>query len=623
MTGNWEEEHFSTYVRTKLSSAVDLLESGLQRKNKAWLDEARTELRGLMPFDPAVGKLLIRCLEALVLVDGANALKYLEEALEVDADDPTVLNNLGYVHQKQLGDYERATVFYKKCLDVAPSFAQAYLGLADVYQGLGVSELQQGLLRKGLTECQDDPNLSLALGTAIITSSTFRRLEEADRLLSKAALSFRRGVGHPSSPDGERVSQQGLSRALTAMGKGEVLRGRLHKAMDLFGEAMDLSKDNYQAAMGILDIGYRSPDDLEKRFRGRRISMSDDGALEDLSKKLLPAPPVSGRLQRNMDPNHTMRVGYLLNGKVPMSLIQPLLCSKTASVITYSTDLHSPGVGSGNHRTIRDLPAEIAAEVIRQDKLDILVDLIGLSGGSRSDVLALLPATAVVTYNELSAALGTTSALEMPTPGVCYAGPALSPSVNALIKSKRSGATVFTVGYLGPLSDISQAYLVAVVALLKNFSSVRALFLNPGFTDATTKRGFLDRFPENIRTRVLCMPHEDSSEKRLRLYRVLDVFLVPWPACSMLNLLEAMLMNVPPVTLLPPVITQRPCGADILSCAGFPVARTAEEMLLMTMRLKETSQPDIRNAVLRSALVDADRFVRDFEKGLIEAWVCS
>jgi tetratricopeptide (TPR) repeat protein len=629
MTSNWEEEHFSSYVRTKLSSAVDLLESGLQGKNKAWLEEAHAELSRLMPFDPASRKLLIRCLEALVLVDSANALKYLEEALEVDGDDPTVLNNLGYIHQKQRGDYKRATFFYKKCLDVAPSFVQGYLGLADVYQGLGVPELQQSLLRKGFAECQDDPAsnlalLSLALGTVIIESSSFRRLAEADHHLRKACASFRGCSNNPA-----------LSRALTTMAKGEVLRGRPHTALDLFGEALKLSKDNHQAVMGILDIGYRSPDEFKSRFQqatGMSLEDSmketdkaglDSEALENLSRKLLPATHVISPPRRNTNPNHTMRVGYLLHAKVPKELLQPLLCSKTARLFTYSTDLHSPGFGSGNHRTIRDLPADIAAQVIRQDELDILVDLIGLSGGARPDVLSLSPATAVVTYNELSARLGTTSALKLPAPGVLHPGAALNPSINASIKSKKSGTTVFTVGYLGPLSDLSQSYLVAVVALLKNFPSVRALFMNPVFCDATTKQGFLDRFPEKLRARVLCMPHEDSSEKRLPLYRVLDVFLVPWPACSILNLLEAMLMNVPPMTMRPPIMTQRPCGADLISSVGLPVAKTAEEMIMMTMRLEKTGREDVREAILGSPLVDAGRFVRDFEKCLIEAWVCS
>jgi len=587
----WKE-----YVHTRLAEAVDLMESGLMHRNKAWLERAREQLKTLLSMEPAAKKLLIRCLEALVVVDAGNALSYLHEALTLDEREPTVLNNLGFVHHKQRRDYDQAALYYRKCLDEDSNFSQAYLGLADIYQALGATHMQRSLLEKAAVQCPNDGSVLLALGTSMVSMK--KDLQKAYANLARAG-------------DTAGASVYCRSASLTQRAHIHRLGGDVVEAARLYKEAATAWPENQEAILGQVDIMYKNP-----------LPGATKADVDQAAKDLLPKFDLTKVPERNMDASHVPKVGFLWNSAVQACFVNFLFELSSWDVVVYSTDLKAPGKGKWTQRTVRDLPAEVAAEVMRSDGLDVLVDLIGTGPGARADILAQRPAAAVRSLELLGLP-------ERVSAGICYSGAAATSDVPFLrdcMKTEwRQGP--LTLGYLGPLSFVSDECLSSWLHVLTTLPEARLVVIDVALDSSHMKEMFLKRVPSEMRKRFVCLSHEATFERRLKLYRLFDAYLAPFPACPHLQLFEALLMNIPALTRATVTRTQAPSPVDILSACGIAsdtVAGGDADLARLAGGIRgKAAELGTRARMLASPLVARQMFVKRFEDDLMEAWVCS
>jgi Tfp pilus assembly protein PilF len=605
------------------------VESGLQNRNQRWLTEARDELRDLVHIEPSAKPLLIRCLQALLIVDSGSALTYLEEALAVDGDHPAVLNNLGYVHQKMRGDYETAATYYRRCLDKHPHFAQAYLGLADVYAGSRAPNLEYKLLSTALTACPRDARVFLALGRS---AAGLGKLPEAEERFAQC-------LEHCAGSDKGVVSA-----AQTEMADAKMRQGDTAAALRLLRESLALCPTNANAALRMLQVlQAEPPGDTESGDTESGDTESGDTESGDTTERRLdvqivlaealqpsPAPPIC---ERNEDPSHHPKVGFLWNASVPACFTAWLFHALSWDVVVYTTDRNAPPPGKFSVRSVRDVTATGAAQVIRSDGVDVLVDLVGCRRGARPDILTMAPAARVMSYDPCGPNLGIPSVRPMAA-GLCFANPFVGETGTGFVKGVTATGP-YTLGYIGPLSHLSSSCVDTLVNTLRAAPDIRLVIFNAVFRDPEVHRRFLDlRFPVDLHKRAICLPHKDVPEHRIRMYRVFDAYVAPWPSCATEELLEALCMDVPVITkeTRPARRSSEDFAEDfdaprILRLCGLAIECVAADDRAFLNMIRHTRyrdrKPPYRERLGSSELVNRPKFLKKFEDSLMNGWICS
>lgn len=597
------QEHFAS----RTAAIAEKIEVGVQARDTPGLLEVRDQLRSLLQIDPGARKTLINSLHALVIVDSAHALKYLEEALALDDKDAGVLNNMAFMQQKQRGDYEKAAEFYRRCMDYHPDFVQAYLGLADVYGGCAAHHMQYNLLKTAVDRFPADARSLLAFGRAAGRIAEVGTTEEAVEALQKC-------ISLNPEPTVTSAAKTGLAEV--AIRAGDAAPGEAY-----LDEALVAHPGNVRAALNLVNLLCKE----SSEGAAERISKAMSDAIEAVGREGrggLPEGPV-----RNSDPSHQPRVGFLWNSDVPACFTTWLFERLRWDVFIYSTDRKAPGMGKWKLRSVRDISAAAAAQVMRLDAIDVLVDLIGCAPSARPDIFAMRPATSMRTCDFLSADLHIPSVVPMPM-GFCFAGPASnSPALGSYIKKGQlSGPT--TLGYIGCLSYLSRACLASWSAALREFPEARLVIMSVVFNETSVRERFLEkRWPPDVRKRVLCLATKDDPESRMKTYRIFDAYLAPWPACPWENVAEALCMNVPIITEKPDAVTQLPCAADILEQCGmgeFCIARAERPIAVLARAIRRSvAGVEPRKCFLTSPFVDQDAFLNNFEDELMQGWVCS
>ena len=298
-------------------------------------------------------------------------------------------------------------------------------------------------------------------------------------------------------------------------------------------------------------------------------------------------------------------------------------------------------------------PADRLAQRIREDRIDILVDLSLHTSDNRLDVFALKPAPLQVSwlgYPE-SSGLSTmdyrlTDAHLEPSAGnqiadanekpwmipdcwTCYEPPAGFPEVNDLPSGK---GRPFTFGSLNNSCKINDAVLGAWARILLARPDARLLLLakqgshRRRFTEALTRLGVA---PEQLCFADYLPAAPDLSQGALLArYHEIDLALDTFPYGGMTTTLDALWMGVPVVSLVGQRNLGR-AGLSILSnvdLADFAVTsvdayvesavRTAQDSAKLA-RLRG----ELRSRMQASPLLDAAGFTRKIEQAFRTMWV--
>ena len=329
----------SLALRANDPTACDLLAGIVYQRGRA--GEA-LELAGravaLAPAEPAYRVKL----GALLCSAGrpADALAFLSEALPAGERIPELHNNLA-IALKQLGRLEEAIASFRKATTLRPDYAEAHFNLG-------------GALRK-----DGRPGDALAAYERVI------------------------------------ALWPGFAAAYAAMADAYGDQARQDEAIACQRRALGLGPQNGAANGDLLFTLHYSPkfspaQQLEKAKQwGRR-----NGSMV----KALPAP------DNDRTPGRRLRIGYLspdFRAHTLAHFIEPLLPAHDRSqfeVYCYSAVIQPDPVTDRLRkladvwRDVRELEDDSAARLVRQDGIDILVDLAGHMGGSRLRVLARRPA---------------------------------------------------------------------------------------------------------------------------------------------------------------------------------------------------------------------------------------
>ncbi|MGC4072505.1 MAG: tetratricopeptide repeat protein [Nibricoccus sp.] len=361
---------------------------------------------------------------------------------------------------------------------------------------------------------------------------------------------------------------------------------------------------------------------------------------------------------QNVQDGRRVRVGYIspdFSNHAVAYFFEPVLAAHDRSrfeIFCYSNVPKPDAVterlrGLAEHwRDIAPLSDEQAAALVRNDQLDLLVDLSGHTARNRLLVFARRAAPRQLTWigypnttglsamdfrltDAVSDPAGSADSLHseklvrLPGPFSVYQPPAEAPEVGVLPSLKGP----LTFGCFNNFAKVTPAMIALWSRLLAAVPEARLFLKSRGLDDPDTAARIRDSFQGHgvDAGRILLDGRELSVPAHLALYHQVDVALDTFPYNGTTTTCEALWMGVPVITLAGETHVTR-VGASLLTHLGKTewIADTPEGYLAKARELAgdrnslEKCRSGLREEFRQSPLHDASGFTRTLERTFAE-----
>lgn len=561
------------------------------------------------------------------------AVAAFRKALGLDPAFAKAANNLGCLLEAA-GDLEEAARCYENALRVDPDLANALYNRGNVHKQRGEWERAQADMRRALAIEPQHADWHGSLGDVLLVHW---KLDEAVASY-QAALAI-----DPTF----LMARFGLGNALMALARTEQAEAHMRRVLD---ERPDFAEAHSNL---LLCLHYRKGDDPRAMYEEH---------LEWARRHSHGLAPSVSHLDVDRTPTRKLNIGYLspnFHSHAVAWSIEPVLASHDRSafrVFFYSTVVYPDAVTQrfmklcDEWRDIHRLSGDDAARLVREDRIDILVDLAGHTGGGRPLVFARKPAPVQVTWQGYPNTTGlaamdyritdadadpegepdrhhTERLVRLDTGFLCYAPPADAPAAGEppLLKSGR-----VTFGSFNNFAKVTPETIGLWAKLLSASPQARLLMKAHALGSESARRTLREQFASHgvAAHRIEILGPEDSHARHLGRYREVDIGLDPFPYHGTATTYEALWMGVPVVTLAGRTHVSR-VGVSILRRVGLTelvaanpeeYVRKALELAGDTNRLREL-RAGLRERMRASPLLDAARFARGLESAYRDMWL--
>lgn len=566
----------------------------------------------------------------LLTADPTEAHTAARRALELAPDDPMVLDVAARA-EAAIGNEPEAVELLKKACELAPTLAIAHthlgilLYLRNKYEDALVS------LNQALSLNPTEPEALYHKG---LTLFRLQHYEEADAIFHDLIERY------PKSPVYWNEA-------------GNVKRdlGLLADADEYYRQAEKFTgKDPVPLGNRITALHYR-PD------------VTNDIIFEvckEWQSRFAPSKPPARPVPDNLDPNRRLRIGMFSDGfrKHPVgSMTVRMLESRNPEefeVFAYTT---SPTEDTLTHRIkkavqhwalISHLSDEQFAQRIRDDKIDILIDLSGYNRGNRMRVMAMQPAPILVKWvGGLINTTGVTAIdylisdsietppgvdhlyteklIRLPDDYICFDPPPILPDVGEL-PAARNG--YITLGCFNNPLKVNEVILAQWAGIMQALPDSRLFLKGHQYaSNDVCERIRRVMNEQGITADRLIFEGPSLQPILLNAYNRVDIALDPWPYSGGLTTCEAMIMGVPVVTLPGPTFAGRHSATHLIN-AGMPelVVNSWEEYRARVLELASdldslaVIRKHLRRILLESPVCDGPRFADNFTRAMRAIW---
>ncbi|MEK7223264.1 MAG: hypothetical protein AAB156_03220, partial [Pseudomonadota bacterium] len=359
------------------------------------------------------------------------------------------------------------------------------------------------------------------------------------------------------------------------------------------------------------------------------------------------------------DPERPLRIGYVSADfkRHPIGyFLEPVLAEHDKSKVTvfcYS-GVSVADEWTARIRTHADQWRDIAwkgddavAGMIREDEIDILVDMSGHTAGNRLLVFARKPAPVQVTWIGFFTSTGletmdylladgfysppmgaqafTEQLAHMPANHLCFRPPVSTPAVSSCPAVVRGYPTF---GCFNNLSKMNAEVVRVWAEILKRLPESRLVLKTRALSDQSVRERYHRLFQEHAIEphRVDLLGYSPHAEL-LKYYEQIDIALDPFPYCGGWTTCEALWMGLPVITL--PGKSFSSCiGAGLLQTVGLKelIADTPEHYVEIAARLGRDIgglsklRTGLRARVGASSLCDGPAFTRNLEQVYRVMW---
>jgi protein O-GlcNAc transferase len=536
------------------------------------------------------------------------------------------------------GRLQQAEILYRQILAQQPNHADALHNLGAIALHMGHTDSAVDLFRRTIAVLPGYEEAHSNLGIA---------LKEKGQV-DEAIAAYRQALA--LKPD--------YPQAHNNLGNALLFHGQLTEAIAAFRQAIRLNPSYPDAHSNLVLAMHYHP-----AFDARTISR------EQAHWNHQHAEPLRGFIARHLNdrnPERRLRIGYVSGDfkDHPVGrFLLPLFArhdKNQVEVFAYSHVLAPDAITQRlrQHadcwRNIAGLSDSQAADLIRNDQIDVLVDLAGHTGGNRLLVFARKPAPVQATWLGYPDRTGLETMDYRLTDGLADPPEASEGLASERLASERlirlpqtawcfeapqgnfphdermpSAATPLTFGSFNNFSKVTAPMLELWARILRSTPDSR-LFIK---AKALGSQSVIRRVREIMEAggvasdRVELQTWRKTQEEHLAAYRQAHIALDTFPYHGTTTTCEAMWMGVPVVTLAGTSHVSR-VGVSLLTNTGLRelIAQSEEEYVRIAIglandlpRLREV-RSDLRGRIEKSSVMDAVRFAGNVEAAYRQMW---
>jgi predicted O-linked N-acetylglucosamine transferase (SPINDLY family)/predicted SAM-dependent methyltransferase len=559
----------------------------------------------------------------------SEAIKYYEQILLLDKNNADVNHAIG-VALGFLGDLDKAKKHLDKTLLLQPNNPDAYLNLANIVKAKG---------------CYNDAIIYLV--KALELKPNFAEAENSLGLcwnglgnMVKAVECFNRAI---------KINPN-LYQAYNNLGNAFLGLVKVNDAINAFKMSMHLKSDFYMAHSNYLyALLYQESIDAEKVY----VEHANYGKRFDSLKKF--------NFINEVKSNKRIRVGYLS----PDFCRHPVIFFIEAIIANHNhqkfeiyayDDTHSPDEMTkrietrvDKWRRIKGLDDEDVINIIKNDRIDILIDLAGHTGNNRLQIFGKKPAPIQVSYlgyphstglpmmdyritdkyadpNGYTEQYHSEKLIRLPDCFLCYQAPDNHPDISPLPMIVNS---YITFGSFNNFTKVNTYILGLWAELLlvvpKSRLIIKAKQLRDNDICQRVKLFFESRGISSERIELIAW--FSTYDEHMGFYSKVDIGLDTYPYHGTTTTCEALYMGIPVVTLAGETHLSR-VGVSILKQVGLDelVAESAEAYVTKALKLASnvemlsTIRKELRGKMDSSPLTKGGLFVKNLEKEYLNIW---
>jgi predicted O-linked N-acetylglucosamine transferase (SPINDLY family) len=552
-------------------------------------------------------------------------------SLELRPDYAIAHNSLGHVLTK-LGRYQEAVASCRRAIDRQSNYVPAHINLGSALHDLGQLEDAVASYRRALELAGDNVEAHNNLGAVL------------------------RDLGRPNDAMAScrRALELSPNYVLAHINLGHALQdlGRLDEAVASYRRALELKPDSVDAWDNLL---------FTQLYRGKDAA----GGLAQEARSY--GAMVAGKARRyrdwpnRVDPDRPLRVGLVSGdlGSHPVGFfLESMLpavvksCGARLHFFGYPSHLRTGAVTERIKACCQGwcpavgLSDERLAQKVREDAIDILIDLSGHTAYNRLPVFAWKPAPVQATWLGYLATTGvsaidyliadpwtlpeseagnfTEKIWRLPETYLCF-----RPEVDLPVAAPPALVNGYvTFGCFNNLAKVNEEVVALWAKLLREVPGSR-LFLKTGqLRQPSLQDEFRRRFATaGIDPARLILEGPAPRAELLASYNRVDIALDPFPYPGITSTVESLWMGVPVLTLKGESFLSRQ-GVGLLTNAGLPewIAADAADYVAKAIAYAGDRESlsglrrDLRRRLLASPLMDAPRFAAHFETALRTLW---
>jgi protein O-GlcNAc transferase len=549
-------------------------------------------------------------------------------ALQLRPDYVEAHNYLGLALVGQ-GQFEEAISACRRALQLRPDYLEALNNLGAALTGRRQLDEAIASYRHALRIKPDDPGVLGNLGNAL------RDQGELDEAIGAYRHALR------IKPDDAGI--------LCCLGNALRDQGELDETIALYRRALQITPDSVSTHSNLVcTLHFQTGHD--ERTISEEHQRWNQRFSDPLKRTIQPHT-------NDCSVNRRLRVGYVSPdfrehpvGRYALPLFErhdqrrfEILCYSEVAQPDWITE-RLRGLAAGWRDTF-GVPDARLAEMIREDGVDILVDLAMHTAGNRLAVFARQPAPVQVTWLAYPGSTGLRSIdyrltdAHMDPPGekpawsaeepvrlpdcwCCYDAAGESPEINA---SPALSAGSVTFGSLNNLAKAPERVLALWARILDAVEGSRLVMLCPKGRTRERIRAFFGA--QGIAAHRVELVGSLPRWEYLTLYHRIDLALDPFPCNGMTTTCDALWMGAPVLTL-PGEMPASRAGLSLLSSIGLGdlAAKSEEDYLRMATELAADLprladlRATMRARMRDSPLMDAPRFARNVEAAYRSMW---
>ncbi|KAL7096559.1 hypothetical protein ACP275_10G086600 [Erythranthe tilingii] len=617
--------------------------------------------------------------------------------------------NMGVIY-KNRGDLESAIACYERCLTVSPNFEIAKNNMAIALTDLGTKVKLEGDINQGIAYYKKALyynwhyadamyNLGVAYGEMLMFDMAIVFYELAFHFNPHCAEACNNlGVIYKDRDNLDKAVEcyqmalsikPNFSQSLNNLGVVYTVQGKMDAAASMIEKAI-VANPTYAEAYNNLGVLYRDAGsislaveayeqclkiDPDSRNAGqnRLLAMnyindgSDDKLYEvhrDWGRRFMRLFPQYTSWENIKDPERPLVIGYVspdyFTHSVSYFIEAPLIYHDYANykVVVYSAVVKADAKTSrfrdrvlkhgGAWRDIYGIDEKKVASMVRDDKIDILVELTGHTANNKLGMMACRPAPVQVTWigypnttglptidYRISDALAdpvdtvqkhVEELVRLPNSFLCYTP---SPEAGPVAPTPALSNGFVTFGSFNNLAKITPKVLQVWARILSAVPNSRLIVKCKPFCCDSVRQQFLTTLEklglESLRVDLL--PLILLNHDHMQAYSLMDISLDTFPYAGTTTTCESLYMGVPCVTMGGSVHAHN-VGVSLLKTVGLNnlVATNEDEYVDLAVKLASdvtalsNLRMRLRNLMSKSPLCDGSKFIRGLESAYRKMW---